>query len=225
MALQRYGNHEVTIARIVIDNEHPDNERFHDDCERWFDYPITRLRSTEYKDCWDVWERRAYISGIHGAPCTLELKKAVRWGFERQHEPTHQIFGYSSDEMGRADNFRDNNPEIKLLPILIDAGITKPECALLVDGAGIEMAAMYKMKFKNNNCICCAKATSIVYWAKCRHYFPEQFWRMAALSRRLGCRLTRLKGVRIFLDEIPTEIDWQKKDRGVIECSPLCAIN
>jgi hypothetical protein len=81
---------------------------------------------------------------------------------------------------------------------------------------------MYKLGFSNNNCIACAKATSIVYWARTRHHFPAEFARMAELSRRLGCRLTRLKGKRIFLDEIPADIDWRKKDRENFDCSLLC---
>lgn len=223
LSLELFPNDELTIARIVIDNEHPDNERFHADCEHWFGHEILRLRSDEYRDCWDVWQRNSYISGIKGAPCTTELKKAVRWQFERDWKPDAQVFGYSADEAKRSNIFTANNPDVLLLPVLGLEGITKTECAALVAGAGITLPAMYRLGFRNNNCICCAKATSIVYWARCRHYFPEQFWRMARLSRRLGCRLTRLKGVRIFLDEIPADIDWQKKERERIECGPLCA--
>ena len=102
LALRLFPNDEIAIARIVIDNEHLDNERFHADCERWFDHEIVRLRSTEYRDCWDVWERKSYISGVHGAPCTTELKKAVRWQFERDWCPDAQVFGYSVDEGKRA---------------------------------------------------------------------------------------------------------------------------
>ena len=213
---------DVVIARCVIDNEHTDNERFHDDAEHWFGQPILRLRSTEFKDCWEVWEKRRYISGIKGAPCTSEMKKAVRWAFEREYQPTHQVFGYSFDETKRAKQFRDNNPDVKLLTPLIDWEITKPQCAEWIMGAGIIQPVMYGLGFANNNCICCAKATSITYWARCRHFFPEQFQRMSELSRRLGCRLTRLKGTRIFLDEIPLDIDWHKKDRGTIGCGLLC---
>lgn len=222
MAIEAYPNDEVVIARCIVDNEHSDNERFHDDCERWFNRPIKRLKSTDYADCWDVWEKRKYISGIHGAPCTIEMKKAVRWAFEHEWNPDYQVFGFSSDETKRVDRFREQNPEVNLLVPLVDNGITKPMCADLVSGAGIETPAMYLLGFSNNNCIGCAKATSIVYWARTRHFFPDQFVRMSELSRRLGCRLTRLKGVRIFLDEIPLDIDWSKKDRGKTECSLLC---
>ncbi len=223
LLLDQYPNDDVRIVRCVVDNEHPDNDRFHADVERWIGRPIERRASTEFKDCWEVWETRKYLSGIKGAPCTGAMKKAVRHEFEREWWPDFQAFGFSADEGQRAVKFKNNNPEIRLINPLAKAGITKPECALLVSGAGIALPTMYGLGFANNNCICCVKATSIVYWARCRFYFPEQFQRMAVLSRRLGCRLTRLKGVRIFIDEIPADFDWHKKDRSrAIECGVGC---
>lgn len=214
---------DVIVARCVVANEHPDNDRVARDYAVWFGQPILNLASAEFSDCWEVWESRRYISGIKGAPCTLEMKKAVRWDFERQYQPEAQVFGFTVEERKRADQFRQNNPDVKLLTPLIDAGLTKQDCFELVRGAGLQRSAMYDLGFSNANCICCAKATSIVYWARNRHYFPEQFSRMSELSRRLGCRLTRLKGKRIFLDEIPVDINFHKKDRENVECGVLCA--
>ena len=213
---------ETVVARCIVDNEHEDNERFHDDCEKWFGKEILRLRSDDYADCWEVWEHRQYISGIKGAPCTSEMKKAVRWAFEREHHPEGQVFGYTSEEVARAERFRQNNPEVFLLTPLIDNSLNKFDCLYCLECRGIEIPTMYKLGFSNNNCIGCAKATSIVYWARTRHHFPDKFARMSELSRRLGCRLTRLKGKRIFIDEIPLDIDWRKKDRENIECGLLC---
>lgn len=218
-----YPTDEIRIVRCVVKNEHPDNDRFHADVERWIGRPIERIASEKYADCWDVWERRAYMSGIKGAICTTEMKKVPRWQLERDWCPDYQAFGFSSDEKRRADQFEANNPDVRLLRPLEIAGITKPMCAEWIIGAGIELPAMYGMGFSNNNCRCCVKATSIVYWARCRHYFPVEFERTAKLSRRLGVRLTRLKGKRIFIDEIPADFDWQKKDRSrAIECGVLC---
>lgn len=223
LLVDAYPNDEIRIVRCVVNNEHPDNDRFHEDVERWIGRAIERRASTEFADCWEVWEKRRYISGIHGAPCTAEMKKAVRWVLEREWCPDYQAFGFSIDEAKRARQFEQNNPEVRLLRPLEDAGITKPMCAQLIEGAGIKPAAMYKLGFKNNNCRCCVKATSIVYWARSRHYFPAEFARISELSRRLGCRLTRLKGRRIFLDEMPLGIDWQKSDRSkAVECGVLC---
>lgn len=213
----------VVIARCVVDNEHEDNERFTQDCERLYGQPILRLGSTEFADCWEVWEKRRFIAGIKGAPCTIEMKKSVRWKFEQMYAPDKQAFGFTAEEHKRAARFREQNPDVNLLTPLIEQGVSKADCFRLLEGVGIRRPVMYDLGFANNNCICCGKATSIIYWSRCRHYFPDKFWRMAELSRRLGARLTRLKGVRIFLDEIPLDIDWRKKDREKVECGILCA--
>lgn len=56
LALKKYrADRETIVARIVIPSEHEDNERFAADCSRWFDHPITNLRSDKYADTWDVW--------------------------------------------------------------------------------------------------------------------------------------------------------------------------
>jgi hypothetical protein len=225
MAREVYPDAEIAIVRCVVANEHEDNDRFQADCEPWFGQQVLRLNNPEYADCWEVWEKRRYISGIKGAPCTGEMKKVPRWNFERDWQPDAQIFGYSYDEQDRAEQFREQNPDVTLLCPLIDAGITKAMCAELVAGAGIRAPIMYGLGFRNNNCICCAKATSIIYWCRCRHHFPAQFERMAELSRRIGCRLTRIKGVRVFLDEIPLDYPWERKpDRQLsFDCGVLCA--
>jgi hypothetical protein len=47
----------------------------------------------------------------------------------------------------------------------------------------------------------------------------EVFERRARQSRLLGVRLVRVKGVRIFLDELPPDADAPDDD---IECGPVC---
>lgn len=223
LLVDKYPDDDVRIIRCVVANEHADNDRFHADVEKWIGRTIERRQSEEYADCWQVWEARRYMAGIKGAPCTIEMKKAVRWAFEKEWGPTHQAFGFSADEKKRADRFANGNPEIRLLRPLEESGLTKADCAAFIEGAGIELPVMYGLGFSNNNCIGCVKATSIVYWARTRHHFPDEFARTAELSRRLGCRLTRLKGKRIFIDEIPADFDWQKKDRSKqVECGVLC---
>lgn len=223
LLVERYHNYDLRLIRCEVPNEHEDNDRFHADIEKWIGRTIEKLKSTEYEDCWDVWERRKYIAGRKGAPCTIEMKKAVRWAVEREWQPDYQVFGFSYDEIKRTIDFKMRNPELILLQPLIEEKITKPMCAEIVSGAGIELPVLYKQGFRNNNCICCAKVTSIVYWARMRHFYPEQFQRMAELSRRLGARLTRIKGVRVFLDEIPLDFDWRKggKEKSV-ECGVTC---
>lgn len=215
---------EVIIARCVVDNEHEDNDRFAADCEAWFGRKIINIRSAEYRDCWDVWERRRYLNGHNGAPCTIEMKKAPRFAFEAEYRPAAQVFGYTNEERARAQRFREQNPEVRLLVPLIIAGLSKEDCAGLVTRAGIALPAMYGLGFKNNNCKTCVKARSPGYWALVRREFPQDFARMAALSRDIGwspCRAS--DDSRIWLDELPADTKPQD-DSPNIECSLLCAI-
>ena len=217
--------HELAIARIVIPSEHPDNDRFAADCERWFGQPIVNLQSTKYADTWDVWEKRRYLAGIAGAPCTLELKKAVRWQFETEWQPDAQAFGYTMEERDRAAAFRANNPEVRLLTPLITAGLGKADCLAMIERAGIALPAMYALGYRNNNCIGCVKG-GVGYWNKIRRDFPDVFDRMARLERDIGatvCKDTTGDRERIYLDELsPTA--GRHEDEPDIECSLMCAI-
>jgi hypothetical protein len=221
LALKKYRDtHEVVVARIVIGSEHADNERFTTECERWFAHNVLGLCSVQYRDTWAVWEHRKYIAGINGAPCTTELKKEVRHRFERPDDI--HVFGYTIEEQKRAETFRRNNFDIASEFPCIDAGLSKPDCHALVRAAGIELPLMYRLGFDNNNCIGCPKGGA-GYWNMIRKHFPEHFKRMAELSRRLGARLVKQDGERIFLDELRTTTGKQK-DEVEISCSPLCEV-
>lgn len=223
LLLETYPNCNIVVARCVVPNEHPDNDRFSDDCEKWFGVPILKLQSSKFKDCWEVWEKKRYLSGIRGAPCTIEMKKAVRWEFEKQFDPAYQSFGFTSEEKGRAERFIKNNPEIKIISMLIENGVSKDDCHNLVAAAGIKRSILYDLGFANANCTACVKVTTVKYWAKVKKYFPEEFARMDELSTRLKCRLILYKGKRIYLHEIPDDVDPDAKLRGSPECSILCS--
>lgn len=185
--------------------EHPDNERFMADCERWFGQTVTRLRSDQYADTWDVWEKTRWLAGIAGARCTIELKVGPRLAFQRPDDI--HVFGYTADgpDADRALRLSETYPELTLRFPLIDRGITKAACLAMVERAGIALPPMYAMGFQNNNCIPCVKATSPAYWALVRKQFPAEFDRMARLSRELDVRLCRIDGERAFIDEIPAD--------------------
>lgn len=219
LALRKYGHDRVVIAFTDPGSEHPDNRRFLADCQRWFNAPITMLRSEKYEDTWDVWERRGIIVTHHGgAPCTGEMKKVVRFGFQR---PTDiQVFGYTAEERKRADRFRRDNFEVRLETPLIDAGLMKADCLAMIERAGIDLPAMYKLGYRNNNCIGCPKG-GMGYWNKIRRDFPETFDRMAALERKLSSTIFNEEGQKRYLDELDPN-RGRHADEPDIECSLMC---
>lgn len=201
--------------------EHPDNDRFMDDCERWFGRRVAVL-DAGYADTWAVWEDRRYLAGINGAPCTTELKVKPRLSYQRPDDV--HVFGYTADgeDVSRANRLRDNYPELTIETPLIDRGLTKAACLEMLIRAGIQPPAMYALGFRNNNCIPCVKATSPAYWALIRKHFPDKFERMAKLSRELDVRLCRINDERRFIDEIPE--DQETTNPIQPSCDFLCAI-
>jgi hypothetical protein len=213
---------EAILVRCETSNEDPDNYRFEADAIRWLNRPITLLKSDEYENVWDVWQKRRYMSGVHGAPCTAAMKIAPRVAFQR---PTDlHVFGYTADadDMARFERLQENFPEITARAILIEQGITKAASLAMVEHWGLKLPRSYAMGFPNANCLGtgCVKATSPDYWSLYRFTFPERFARTAAYSREIGARLTRINDVRIFIDEIPA--DWPMTNPIVPACDFLC---
>lgn len=208
------------IAYCETGSEHPDNERFARDIEKWLGRKITRLKSKKYADTWEVWEDRRYISGIAGAPCTGELKIKPREAFQRPDDI--HIFGYTEDprDGARAKALREHWPDMTCEFPLIKHGLTKAATIAMLYRAGIEPPLTYALGFPNVNCLPCCKATSPAYWALVRKHFPEKFERMVKLSRKFGARLTRIEDVRLFIDEIPA--DYPTVDPIAPDCDMLC---
>jgi hypothetical protein len=219
LTLAQYGPERVTIARIVLKGEHDDNDRFADDCERWFGQPITNLSAKKYADHWGVVEGERYINGPSGAKCSSVLKRKVREAF--QDFDDIQVFGFDADgeqAQNRAADFRANHPEIMVATPLLDEGLGKSDCLALIERAGIAIPAMYLLGYGNNNCIGCVKG-GMGYWNKIRKDFPEAFARMAALERKIG--RSCVKGV--FLDELDPN-RGRIEDEPRISCGITCFI-
>lgn len=109
---------------------------------------------------------------------------------------------------------------------MTDAGLSKPDCLALLQDAGIEIPEMYKLGYKNNNCIGCVKG-GMGYWNKIRRDFPEVFARMAIVERTVDHTILKetkdKKSIPVFLDELDPErgnIDEEVD----IECSFFCAM-
>lgn len=198
-------------------NEHPDNARFLIDVESWTGCKVEKLKHKDYSTVEEVFDARQYVSGPAGAPCTVELKKVPR--FQMQRPDDVHVFGMTVDEK-RIKQFEDSNFDLNLAWPLVQMGMSKTDCLAMIRDAGIEVPMMYKMGYENNNCLGCVKATSPHYWNKVREDFPDVFRLRAEQSRRIGCKLTRYKGERIFLDELPSNAKERVKED--LSCGPQC---
>lgn len=219
LAKAQFSDREFIIARCVIDEEHEDNDRFASDCELWFGQEIVNLTSAKHGSSIEaLFDRRKGMSFIHGAPCTMLLKKEVREDFQRPTD-TH-VFGYCAEEQARWDSFLDAN-NIQAVAPLIERGLEHRDALAMVERAGIKLPTMYLLNYHHNNCKGCVKSKGAGYWNKVRTDFPVVFHRRAEQSRRLGVRLVEVDGERIFLDELPAGIG-RYQDEPEIQCGIFC---
>lgn len=108
LALARFV--DVQIINAFLAEEHEDNRRFAADCERWFGRQITMLRDEKYgASVVQVFRRRQYMMGPHGAPCSRALKRDV---LDKWKQPGDvMVFGYTAEESDRLDDFCERNPD------------------------------------------------------------------------------------------------------------------
>lgn len=212
---------EADVEVVYCDtsaDEHPDNYRFLTDVEKWIDLPIKRLKNPKYTGVDDVFLTERFIVGPRGAACTKRLKRDVREAYQRPDDI--HIFGFTSDEQKRIARFKTLNPEMRVLWMLSSAGITKADCYSIVSRAGIELPAMYRLGFNNNNCIGCVKG-GMGYWNKVRREFPEVFKRRAEVERDVGASILRRKGEPLFLDQLEPDAGHDVPEPP-IDCGVLC---
>lgn len=184
LTLRQRPANEVEIINAFIKEEHPDNQRFLRDCERWFGHPVTQLMDLKYGASVDeVWKRERYMRGLRGASCTRALKGKLLDGFRRPGDVT--VIGYTAEERDRFDDFVERHPDVTVKAPLIEAGLSKADCLAMVERAGIELPAMYRLGYQNANCIGCIKGGK-GYWNKIRVDFPARFEEVAAIEESLG---------------------------------------
>lgn len=209
----------VEIVYCHVREEHPDNMRFKQDCEKWFGQEIKVIQNEKYDgSIYNVFEKTKYLVGIAGAPCTRLLKKEMRKDYEQLGD--RQVFGYTVEEQDRVDRFIDANNDVNLWSILIDKGLTKQDCLAILQRAGIELPTMYKLGYQNNNCIGCVKGGA-GYWNKIRIDFPAQFDRMAAMEKKIGAKILKIGDDRIWLSDLPKDAGDYPKEQA-IECGIFC---
>lgn len=229
LALTEYPDREFLILNAYIEEEHPDNQRFLADCERWFGHPITQVRDEKYgASTFGVFTKKRFIAGLGGAPCSKALKRDV---LGQHHSPTDTIvLGYTAEEEHRLDRFLDANNGIRTMTPLIERGLRKTDCLAMLERAGIELPVMYRLGYRNNNCIGCVKG-GLGYWNKIRRDFPETFERMARLQEWIGPKSSFLKlnenGVKnsrfVSLRELPPDIG-KYQDEPSISCGLFCEL-
>jgi len=228
MAIAKYGLDRVELVYIDTGSEHPDTVRFLDDLAVWYGKLIKTVRSAKYKDTWAVWEKRRFLRGPSGAPCTTELKRGVRSDMNIPADAI-QLWGFTTEEQKRADTFRRHHyGEMVCEFPLIDASLNKADCYAIVERAGIKLPVPYLLGFDNNNCLPCVKATGAAYWNRIRRNFPHLFDRMAKLEREVGYGLVQktIDGERqnVFLDELDPLDGADDDTPEPISCGITCFI-
>ena len=208
------GKLPLIIAYTEVVEEHPDNKRFLKDCEEWFGQEVLIIGNDKYKR--SIYETfKTSAMNIKGsAPCTQKLKKQVRLKFQQVND--RQVFGYTAEEQTRLDRFIDANNDVDIWTPLIDKGLSKEDCLGMLRNANIELPAMYRLGYHNNNCIGCVKG-GMGYWNKIKVDFPKHFDRMAELERFKGQTVLKDR----YLDELqPTDGNYPTEQN--IECSIFC---
>jgi hypothetical protein len=219
ITLEKYK--DVRIVNCPVAEEDDDNLRFKMDVEAWLGVSIETAVNRTFPKCSavEVWSKRNFMSGPKGAPCTIELKKEARYQWEAENKPEHHVLGFTADERNRYERFIQTERE-NVLPVLIDAKVTKAQCFDIIRDAGIKRPRIYDQGYPNANCIGCVKATSPTYWNLVREKHPEVFADRAAQSREIGARLVRVNNKRIFLDELKST----DKGRAIknFDCGVFC---
>lgn len=225
LTLAQYGTtHEVLIVNAYIKQEHDDNRRFLADCEKWFGREIMVLRDEKYgASTVEVFRREQFMKGPRGAPCTRILKRKLLSNLEQPGDVI--VFGFTAEEAGRAEDFRERNPDRPILTPLIDAGLGKEDCKAMVLRAGIALPVMYEMGYHNANCIGCVKG-GVGYWRAIREDFPAQFEELAQVQEQIGpgayIHANRETGERFSLRELPP--GPARRNEKLPNCSFFCEL-
>lgn len=225
LTVERYGTLcQVRAVNNPVIEEDADNRRFLSDVADWVGIEIEQATNSKFPNASavEVWDRERGMSFPFGAPCTRALKKQARQQWEATNKPDWHVLGFTRDEKGRHERFvLTERPNV--LPILIDGGLSKEDCFQIIREAGLRLPAVYERGYPNANCIGCVKAASPTYWNHVRELDPEVFAARAEQSRRLGVRLAKVKGQRVFLDELsPDAVGRPLKSMKAVECGLFC---
>lgn len=223
--VEKYGN--LCTIRVInnpIKEEDEDNKRFLKDVEAWIGVEIEFAKHPKYPSASveEVWNDVSYMCGTKGAPCTRLLKRGARAEWENSNHHDWLVMGFTADEKKRSDMFRLTERS-NFLPVLVDEGINRDRCFQILRDAGLRLPRTYEIGWPNGNCPGCVKATSPTYWNFVRKHRPDVFASRQEQSRRIGAKLVRYKGKRIYLDELPVDAKGRAlKSMKIPECGLFC---
>jgi hypothetical protein len=224
LTLEKYGDYcTVRAVNNPIAEEDIDNQRFLLDVADWLGVRIEKAINPAFPSCSavEVWDKAKAMSFPHGAPCTGKLKKEARQIWEANNPTDWIVLGFTAEEKHRYERFVTFERN-DLLPVLIDANVSKADCFRMIQEAGLRLPRGYLRGDPNGNCQGCVKATSPTYWNHVRKNYPDVFASRAEQSRRLGVRLARHKGKRVFLDELPPDAKGRPMKNMDFECGIFC---
>lgn len=210
----------AVVVNVFVAEEHEDNRRFLRDVEAWLGTTITVLRDDKYgASAYRVMQQKRFTKGPHGAPCAKAVKRDVLAGFAQPGDI--DVLGFTAEEKCRVTAFAKTH-QLAEFPVY-EAGITKADCLALVQRAGIELPAMYRLGYNNANCIGCVKGGA-GYWNKIRQDFPERFEKMCQLEESIGAGAylmwNRETGVRIPLRQLDPNIG--RHNTILPDCGLVC---
>lgn len=222
LAMEKYSNRrELVVAYCdTLAEEHPDNARFMKDAEGWLGVSIVKIKSLVFNSVSEVFFKRKFMSNRFGAQCTIEMKKKPRFSFQRSDDIN--VFGFTFEEWSRAKRFEVNNPELITDWVLVWNRLSKQDCLDKIASAGIEIPVMYRLGYKNNNCIGCVKAQSPAYWNKIKEDFPDKWEERRLQSRQLGSKLVNISGQRFFIDDPEVLGCSERVIEENLSCGPQC---
>lgn len=224
LTCREYGDRcDIRLLNNPIKEEHPDNQRFVDDLSAYLGRDIERITNPNWPNAsiFEVFEKRRYMSGVAGAPCTGELKKKARQHWEENNHVDWHVMGFTAEEKHRNTRFvlseRSN-----VIPILIERGMTKDDCGKMVVSCGLRLPEVYNLGMPNANCVGCVKAGSPTYWNLIRKIDKQRFDKMAEMSRDIGTKLVVWRGERIYLDELPEYAKGGDLKKMDLDCGFFC---
>lgn len=226
LAIDHFGKDKIKLFYFDTGAAHEDNKRFIAECENWFQVSIETRKSKKWNSPLHVASKQ-YFNGPYGAPCTLQLKKQIRFDIEKEI-PNYeaQVFGFefSKKEINRAIRFKEQYPAAKPYFPLIANKLTKQNCMSILAKNNIDLPYMYKLGYANNNCIGCFKGGK-GYWNQIKKDFPKTFEETAKMERQrteeMGQNVTCIKGK--FLDELKPN-EGRKQKILLPDCGTFCDI-